>query len=244
VQHIRTVILGGGRGTRLFPLTKDRAKPSVSIAGKFRLIDIPLSNCIHSDLKEIFILTQFNSASLIRHVTETYHFGAVSGRSVRILAAAQTPDNADWYQGTADAVRQNLRHLIDSPGHPEHVLILAGDHLYRMDYRKMIDFHRERDADITVGVIPVEVERAPRFGILRADREGRITRFVEKPQTEEDLAGLESDLREADDADPEAAPRPFLASMGIYVFKAEVLVDKVSDAVNVDFGDTTCPTPR
>lgn len=239
VQNIRTVILGGGRGTRLFPLTRDRAKPSVPIAGKFRLVDIPLSNCIHSDLQEIFILTQFNSASLIRHVAETYHFGAVSGRSVRILAAAQTPDDMEWYQGTADAVRQNLRHLIDAPGRPEHILILSGDHLYRMDYRKIIDFHRERDADITVGVIPVDRDQVSRFGILCANRDGRATRFVEKPQTEEDLAGLESDLRKPDDTAPEA--RPFLASMGIYVFKAEVLVDKVSNVANVDFGQHILP---
>jgi len=241
MQNIRTVILGGGRGTRLFPLTEERAKPSVPIAGKFRLIDIPLSNCIHSGLDEIFILTQFNSASLIRHISETYHFGLVTSRSVRVLAAAQTPTNLDWYQGTADAVRQNLPHLIDSPEHPEHVLILAGDHLYRMDYRPMIAAHVESGADITVGAIPVDRSQVHRFGILRADRDGRISHFVEKPKKEAELKGLEADSTELKEQIPEAGAKGFLASMGIYVFRTEVLVEKVSAAANVDFGEQIIP---
>jgi len=241
MQNIRTVILGGGRGTRLFPLTKDRAKPSVPIAGKFRLIDIPLSNCIHSELNEIFILTQFNSVSLIRHIASTYHFGSLSNRSVRILAAQQTPTDTNWYQGTADAVRQNLPHLIPPHDRPDHILVLAGDHLYRMDYRQMIAAHLERKADITIGVIPVERQRASRFGILRADRDGRITRFVEKPQTEEELEELISDLSRLKDRIPNVETKPFLASMGIYIFRTEVLVEKVSDPANVDFGQDIIP---
>lgn len=234
MRNIRTVILGGGRGTRLFPLTKDRAKPSVPIAGKFRLIDIPLSNCINSDLDEIFILTQFNSTSLIRHLAETYHFGSLSSRSVHILAASQTLDNMDWFQGTADAVRQNLRHLIPDHDRPDHILVLAGDHLYRMDYRQMIAYHLEKKADITVGTVLVERSQASRFGILRTDPQGRIVHFVEKPQGEEELAGMEAVL-------PGAAENLLLASMGIYIFRTEVLVEKVSDPLNVDFGQHILP---
>jgi glucose-1-phosphate adenylyltransferase len=144
MQNVSAIILGGGRGERLYPLTKDRAKPNVPIAGKFRLIDIPMSNCIHSELEEIFILTQFNSASLNRHIAQTYHFDSMSNRSVRVLAAQQTPTSSDWYQGTADAVRQNLPYLLHSeksPKEPELILILAGDHLYRMDYRHIIGYH-------------------------------------------------------------------------------------------------------
>ena len=241
MPNIRTVILGGGRGTRLFPLTKERAKPSVPMAGKFRLIDIPLSNCIHSELNEIFILTQFNSASLNRHVTSTYHFGTLTNRSVRILAAQQTPTNMDWYQGTVDAVRQNLSLLIDSHDSPKHVLILAGDHLYRMDYRELLACHLEKDADITIGVVPVEREQASRFGILRADENGRISHFVEKPQTEAEIEGLESDPATWCDRASTTADRSLLASMGIYVFKTDVLIEKVSDPTNVDFGEHVIP---
>lgn len=240
MRGIRTVILGGGRGTRLFPLTKDRAKPSVPIAGKFRLVDIPVSNCINSELDEIFILTQFNSTSLIRHIAETYHFGGLSTRAVHILAASQTMDNADWFQGTADAVRQNLRHLIPDHDRPEHILVLAGDHLYRMDYRRMIAAHLEARADITVAVVPVARTEAHRFGILRADDRGRIVRFIEKPQTEEELAELESELA-GEQPIPEAEPRPLLASMGIYLFRTEALIEQASDPANVDFGQHILP---
>ncbi|MEW6750041.1 MAG: sugar phosphate nucleotidyltransferase [Candidatus Latescibacterota bacterium] len=238
MQDVRTVILGGGRGTRLFPLTKERAKPSVPIAGKFRLIDIPLSNCMHSELKEVFILTQFNSASLIHHVSETYHFSAAAGRSVRILAAAQTPTTMDWFQGTADAVRQNLRHLVDAPDRPAHLLILAGDHLYRMDYRQMLALHLESRADITVGTLCVDAQQTGRFGILRMDPGGRVTRFVEKPATPEALGGLESMLEGPDGEPP--APR-YLASMGIYVFRTPVLQEVLEDPACVDFGADILP---
>jgi glucose-1-phosphate adenylyltransferase len=226
---------------RLFPLTRERAKPSVPIAGKFRLIDIPLSNCIHSDLREVYILTQFNSASLIRHVSETYHFGAVASHSVRILAAAQTPSNMDWYQGTADAVRQNLCHIIDSPGYPEHILVLAGDHLYRMDYREIIASHCQRNAAITVGVIPVGREQTQRFGILRTDSDGRIEAFAEKPQSDAQVDSLISDPSALRDQLPDIGDAPFLASMGIYVFRADVLVEAVSDSSNIDFGQHIIP---
>ena len=170
MRGIRTVILGGGRGTRLFPLTKDRAKPSVPIAGKFRLVDIPVSNCINSELDEIFILTQFNSTSLIRHIAETYHFGGLSTRAVHILAASQTMDNADWFQGTADAVRQARRHFESLDA--EYYLILAGDHLYRMDYSDLIDAHVDRGADITIAAQPVSVDDASSMGIFRFDHAG------------------------------------------------------------------------
>ncbi len=238
---VRTVILGGGRGTRLFPLTRERAKPSVQIAGKFRLIDIPLSNCINSELREIYILTQFNSGSLIRHISETYHFGSVASHSVRILAASQTPTNMDWYQGTADAVRQNLRNFIDSPEHPEHVLILAGDHLYRMDYRDMIAQHCQSQADITVGVVPVERAQTRRFGILQADADLRIRRFVEKPTSDSEVDSLISDLSYLQDRLPNIADKPFLASMGIYVFRTSALAEAVKEPECLDFGEHIIP---
>ena len=241
MAHIRTVILGGGGGTRLFPLTQNRAKPSVPIAGKFRLIDIPLSNCIHSELDEIFILTQFNSVSLNRHIAETYHFGSLSTRAVHILAAQQTPTSQDWYQGTADAVRQNLTHLVHTQRKPEHLLILSGDHLYRMDYRQMIAAHRETDADITLSVLPVRREDVPHFGLLKAEGEGRISRFVEKPQTEGEIAALATDPALWADPRPDADDRLFLASMGIYLFKTDVLVDLLADPARLDFGQHLIP---
>ncbi|MEW6755148.1 MAG: sugar phosphate nucleotidyltransferase [Candidatus Latescibacterota bacterium] len=237
MENVRTVILGVGRGARLFPLTKERAKPSVPIAGKFRLIDIPLSNCMHSELREVFILTQFNSASLIHHVSETYHFSAAAGRSVRILAAAQTPTTTDWFQGTADAVRQNLRHLVDAPDRPAHILVLAGDHLYRMDYRQMLARHVETGADITVSTVRVAPHEAGRFGILRMDPGGRITRFVEKPSTPEALGGLESVLENADGT----TATGYLGSMGIYVFRTPVLLEVLEDPTNVDFRSDILP---
>ncbi len=236
MRSIRTVILGGGRGTRLFPLTKDRAKPSVPIAGKFRLVDIPVSNCLNSDLGDVSILTQFNSTSLIRHVADTYHSGGLSARGVHILAASQTLDNSDWFQGTADAVRQNLRHLIPAHDPPEHLLILAGDHLYRMDYRAMIAAHLENRADITVAVLPVARADASRFGILRADERGRVVRFVEKPSDDRQL----DDLLSGDDRFP-GAPPALLASMGIYLFRTPVLHDQVSEPAHIDFGQHILP---
>ncbi|MBT4500879.1 MAG: glucose-1-phosphate adenylyltransferase [Gemmatimonadetes bacterium] len=241
MPQLRTVILGGGSGSRLFPLTRDRAKPGVPIAGRFRLIDIPLSNCIHSELDEIFILTQFNSISLNQHITETYQFGGLSTRSVRILAAQQTPTTKEWYQGTADAVRQNLTHLIHSRGWPEHLLILSADHLYRMDYRPMIAAHLETNADITLSALPVRREEADRFGLLKAEGDGRISHFVEKPQTEAEIDGCISDPAALVNRMPTAGDRPFLASMGIYLFKTDVLVDLLATSAPLDFGRHIIP---
>ena len=234
------VILGGGRGTRLFPLTRHRAKPSVPIAGKFRLIDIPMSNCIHSGIEQTYILTQFNSASLNHHIASTYQFGSMSFRTVRILAAMQTPANEDWFQGTVDAVRQNLSHLVSAYHQPpQNVLILAGDHLYRMNYRGLLDRHRTTKADITVGVVPVSAHEAARFGILRADREGRITDFVEKPTSPDQLAGFETTQECRDQGWPPG--EYLLGSMGIYVFRTEVLLAALEDPTNDDFGGDIIP---
>ena len=240
MSDITTVILGGGRGTRLYPLTKQRAKPGVPIAGKFRLIDISMSNCIHSGLHDIFLLTQFNSASLNHHITEAFQFGSVTNQSLRILAAQQTHGGADWYQGTADAVRQNLEYILNSRGGADHILVLAGDHLYRMDYRRMIESHLRTNADLTVSAMPVDVAETSRFGILKADPQGRVTHFVEKPQSHEDLAQLETNLSESVFA-PTSGGERYIASMGIYLFKRDVLIDKVQNAEMVDFGQDILP---
>jgi glucose-1-phosphate adenylyltransferase len=241
MQGIRTIILGGGRGARLDPLTRDRAKPGVPFAGKYRLIDISLSNCIHSELDEVYILTQFNSASLNRHIADTYYFGSLSHRAVRVLAAQQTPTSEEWYRGTADAVRQNLSYLVHTPEQPEHLLILSGDHLYRMDYRKMIAAHSEKEADITISVLPVHAHEAGRFGILKAEGDGRITRFVEKPQTREALEGLSTEMAVFADLLPHAGNRPFLASMGIYLFRTQMLLEALAHADHTDFGQHLIP---
>lgn len=211
-DDVLAVILGGGRGSRLYPLTRLRSKPAVPIAGKYRLIDIPLSNCINSSLYKIAILTQFNSVSLHRHITSTYQFDVFHGGWVQILAAEQTPDSADWYQGTADAVRKQLFEIQVSGA--KYVLILAGDHLYRMDYRKMIDAHIASGADVTVGVQPVAREDASRFGLLRQDDSGRITDFVEKPKDAETQARFVCRDSES---------HPFIGSMGIYLFNLDAL---------------------
>lgn len=211
-NDILAVIMGGGRGARLYPLTKMRSKPAVPIAGQYRLIDIPISNCINSEIYRVAILTQFNSVSLHRHITQTYNFDAFHPGWVQIWAAEQTLTSATWYQGTADAVRKQLFE-IQSTG-AEHVMILAGDHLYRMNYAKMAEFHWENDADITVAVHPVPREEATRLGILKCETDGRISDFVEKPQDRE------TQDRFVSRDDPE---RPFLGSMGIYLFKTRVL---------------------
>ena len=233
-----TAILAGGRGTRLYPLTKERAKPSVPIAGKYRLIDIPMSNCVHSGLLDVFIITQFNSASLNRHVGQTYHFGDLSTRSVRLLVAQQTYTNADWYQGTADAIRHNLRYLLETK--PENILILAGDHLYRMDYRPMITYHLQHDADITVGAIPVPRDQTHRFGVLRADKQLRVEHFVEKPKSDAVLEELVTTFP-PNRLRLQSEPRGFLASMGIYIFSAETLREYIEDDSNIDFGQHILP---
>src|SRR5262245_52962825 len=179
-QSTLAVILGGGAGTRLYPLTASRSKPAAPIAGKYRLVDIPISNCINSGINRMFVLTQFNSASLNRHIKNTYHFSAFSSAFVDILAAEQTPDNPAWYQGTADAVRQSLRHV--GPFESEYVLILSGDQLYQMDFRAMLKNHKKSGADISIATIPVGDREAPEFGILKQDSNGYITSFIEKPK--------------------------------------------------------------
>jgi len=232
-----TVVLGGGRGTRLMPLTAKRAKPAVPLGGKYRLIDIPISNAIHSGLRRIYVLTQFNSASLNAHISKTYRFDYFSNGWVEVLAAEQTERSRDWYQGTADAVRQQLHHCVRS--WVTDVLILSGDHLYRMDYRALVERHREADADVTVSCIPVTRERCSGFGILAADAEGMLQRFVEKPDDEEDITHLETPptLREAWDM----GDQPYLASMGVYVFKPQALKELLEDETHIDFGQHVIP---
>ncbi|MBM3151868.1 MAG: glucose-1-phosphate adenylyltransferase [Chloroflexi bacterium] len=231
MNDILALILGGGRGSRLHPLTKMRSKPAVPIAGKYRLIDIPISNCINSGINRIDVLTQFNSHSLHRHISQTYNFDAFHPGFVEILAAEQTPESADWYQGTADAVRKQLSQLRSS--HAKYVLILAGDHLYRMDYGPMAEFHWQAKAEITVAVQPVRREEASRFGILKRDAGGRIVDFAEKPK---DPAAQEKF------ASREDGMRPFLGSMGIYLFNSETLVELLTDNPHHDdFGSDVIP---
>ena len=229
-NDILGVILGGGRGARLYPLTRDRAKPAVPIAGKYRLIDVPISNCINSGITGIAILTQFNSASLHRHISRTYVFDAFHRGYVQILAAEQTPRSDAWYQGTADAVRKQLLE-IQATG-AEYVLILAGDHLYRMDYAPLAQFHWENQADISVAVQPVPRSEASRFGLLKRSVSGRITDFVEKPKD------LQVQERFVSRDEPD---RPFLGSMGIYLFKTQLLVELLESTTDDDFGGEVIP---
>ena len=211
-----SIILGGGAGSRLHPLTASRSKPAVPIGGKYRLVDIPISNCINSNLNRIFVLTQFNSASLNQHIKNTYHFSAFSSGFVDILAAEQTPDNPGWFQGTADAVRQSLRHLAKMDF--EYVLILSGDQLYQMDFSKMIEAHKKTGAALTIATIPVGEREAPEFGILKSNQENVITSFVEKPKKE-----ILKDWTSETGSEMKAQGRNYLASMGIYVFNKEIL---------------------
>ena len=231
-----SIILGGGAGSRLYPLTASRSKPAVPIAGKYRLVDIPISNCINSNLNRIFVLTQFNSASLNQHIKNTYHFSAFSSGFVDILAAEQTPDNPGWFQGTADAVRQSLRHLAKMEF--EYVLILSGDQLYQMDFSKMIEAHQKSGAALTIATIPVGDREAPEFGILKSNAENVITSFVEKPK-KEILSNWVSDTGEA----MKGQGRNYLASMGIYVFNKEILYQFLNeDHPNAtDFGKEIIP---
>ncbi len=224
------LILGGGRGTRLWPLTKLRAKPAVPIAGKYRIVDIPLSNCLNSGIQQIAILTQFNSVSLHRHIAHTYNFDLFHRGWVQILAAEQTLTSNDWYQGTADAVRKQLFEIRVTGA--SDVLILAGDHLYRMDFTEMAEFHWQSNADITVAVNPVSFQEASRFGILKLRSDGRITDFVEKPEDEEILKKFVS----RDDP-----VKPLVGSMGIYLFKLDVLVDILVKSNYDDFGRDLLP---
>lgn len=223
-EDILAIILGGGRGTRLHPLTKMRSKPAVPIAGKYRLIDIPISNCINSGMYRIAVLTQFHSVSLNRHITRTYRFDNFHTGWVQILAAEQTLHSEDWYQGTADAIRKQIREIVASD--LSYTIILAGDHLYRMDYSEMAKFHWENDADITVGVHPVPQHEVSGLGILKVAKDNRITDFIEKPK---DPAILAEYISLPD------TPKPFLASMGIYMFKTKVLVDLLTQ--NPDYDD-------
>ncbi|NWG08183.1 MAG: glucose-1-phosphate adenylyltransferase [Chloroflexi bacterium] len=232
MNDVLGVIMGGGRGARLHPLTKMRSKPAVPIAGKYRLIDIPISNCINSGIYRVAILTQFNSVSLHRHISQAYNFDAFHTGWVEILAAEQTPESADWYQGTADAVRKQLFEIQASGA--EYVLILAGDHLYRMDYREMAEFHWEKGADITVAVQPVARSESSRFGILKVESDGRISSFVEKPKDPEVQKKFISRLHDEE--------RPFLGSMGIYLFKTTVLIDLLTKFPDYDdFGGDIIP---
>jgi glucose-1-phosphate adenylyltransferase len=229
------VILGGGAGTRLFPLTSWRAKPAVPLAGKYRLVDVPISNCINSGLDRIFVVTQYNSASLNNHVARSYNFDRFRGGFVTVLAAEQTPSSERWYQGTADAVRQSILH-INSYAH-DHVIILSGDQLYTMDYRLMLEHHRANNADVTVAVTPVTAADAPGFGILRMDDDHRITEFHEKPPLDR-LAGKESPV----EPELEAEGRIYLASMGIYVFETSVLQQALDEHPDDhDFGKAIIP---
>jgi glucose-1-phosphate adenylyltransferase len=216
MKKVLAIILGGGAGTRLYPLTKRRAKPAVPLAGKYRLIDIPVSNCLNSEIDKIYVLTQFNSASLNRHISRAYNFSGLSDGMVEVLAAQQTPENPNWFQGTADAVRQ-YQWLLASWEDIEEVLILSGDHLYRMDYRDFVYRHRETNADITLSVIPIDERRASSFGLMKIDGSGRVIDFSEKPE-------------------------PYIASMGIYVFKKQVLFDLLDQMPDsTDFGKEIIP---
>jgi len=237
-RDVLAIIMGGGAGTRLFPLTKDRSKPAVPLAGKYRLVDIPISLCINSGFRRIYVLTQFNSSSLHRHIQQSYRFDDFHHGFVEIMAAQQTPQSKAWYQGTADAVRQNLRHF-DSHPH-ELVLILSGDQLYRMDFRKVIEQHLRSYADVTVATIPVGAEEAAGFGIMQVDDEKRITRFVEKPKDPAVLDTLRLDDRFLSQLGVPGGEPKYLASMGIYVFNRDVLAKALSGR-QVDFGKHIIP---
>ncbi len=226
MRKVIALILGGGQGKRLFPLTMYRSKPAVPIGGKYRLIDIPVSNCLHSGIKDIYVLTQFNSESLNNHVNNTYRFDYFSRAFVRILAAEQTVDNTNWFQGTADAVRRNIFHL-ELKG-DEEILVLSGDHLYDMDYRGLINYHREKKADVTVSAIPVPGKEVSEFGILKMSSEGRILSFKEKPKTSSELKGYSF------------RGSYYLASMGVYIFNSSALKETLAGN-DADFGKEVIP---
>jgi glucose-1-phosphate adenylyltransferase len=238
MRDVLAVILGGGRGTRLFPLTQLRSKPAVPIGGKYRLIDVPISNCLHAGIRRIFVLTQFNSASLNRHVSQSYRLDVFSRGFVEILAAEQTPDNASWFQGTADAVRQALRHFLRYDA--QYYLILAGDHLYRMDYTALVDDHIDGHADITIAAQPVHVDEASAMGIFRFDRSGQIGAFEEKP-TRARLEEIGRSIPAGANLRGHADDRPFVASMGVYVFSRDVLLEVLGKDASKDFGREIIP---
>jgi len=237
-SEVLALILGGGRGSRLFPLTRHRSKPAVPIGGKYRLIDVPISNCLHADIRRIFVLTQFNSASLNRHIAQTYRMDLFSQGFVDIIAAEQTPDNPHWFQGTADAVRQAVRHFARHDA--DYYLVLAGDHLYRMDYCNLIDAHIDHRADITVAAQPVAASDATSMGILRFDRAGRITAFEEKPNANR-LKEIERSVPSSATFAAHSPEKPFVASMGIYVFSRDVLLETLEATDATDFGREVIP---
>jgi glucose-1-phosphate adenylyltransferase len=238
-RNLLAVILGGGAGKRLFPLTRDRSKPAVPLGGKYRLVDVPISNCINSDVIRMFVLTQYNSASLNKHVATTYRFSPFADGFVEILAAEQTPESGQWFQGTADAVRQVLPHIRD--WRIDTLLILSGDHLYRMDYRKFLERHEESNADITIAVIPIVPDSASEFGLLKTDSEGRVIEFREKPEGDA-LEAMRVDTSTLGLSPEEALARPYLASMGIYVFNYNRLEEVLAeDKSRLDFGKEVIP---
>ncbi|MEO3706984.1 glucose-1-phosphate adenylyltransferase [Trichormus azollae] len=239
MKKVLAIILGGGAGTRLYPLTKLRAKPAVPVAGKYRLIDIPVSNCINSEIFKIYVLTQFNSASLNRHIARAYNFSGFSDGFVEVLAAQQTPENPNWFQGTADAVRQYIWMLQDWD--VDEFLILSGDHLYRMDYRLFIQRHRETNADITLSVIPIDDYRASDFGLMKIDNSGRVIDFSEKPKGEA-LAQMRVDTTVLGLTKEQAELQPYIASMGIYVFRKDILIKLLKESLQrTDFGKEIIP---
>ncbi len=241
MKRVLGIILGGGAGTRLYPLTKQRAKPAVPLAGKYRLIDIPVSNCINSEIYKIYVLTQFNSASLNRHISRTYNGTGLGANDnfVEVLAAQQTPENPDWFQGTADAVRQYIWMLQEWD--VDEYVILSGDHLYRMDYRKFVERHRETGADITLSVVPMDEKRASDFGLMKIDASGRVVDFCEKPKGDA-LAAMQVDTTILGLNAEEAKASPYIASMGIYVFKKEALIKLLRQNPDyTDFGKEIIP---
>ena len=233
-SKVLAIILGGGQGSRLHPLTESRSKPAVPIAGKYRLVDIPISNCINSNMKRMFVLTQFNSASLNRHIKNTYHFSFFSSAFVDVLAAEQTPDNKGWFQGTADAVRQSMHHFKSLDY--DYMLILSGDQLYQMDFNEMIEAHIKSESQISLATIPVNAKDATSFGILKTDEENTITSFIEKPANE-----LLPDWSSKVSDEMESEGRKYLASMGIYVFNRKLLEELMDDTSTIDFGKEIIP---
>jgi glucose-1-phosphate adenylyltransferase len=240
MHNVLSLIMGGGRGTRLYPLTLHRSKPAVPIAGKYRLIDVPISNCINSQINRVYVLTQFMSASLHRHISNTYKFDAFDNGFVEILAAQQTNEAADWYQGTADAVRQNIPFFRDD--RPEMILVLSGDQLYRMDYRELLRTHRESHADVTIAVLPVRKDQTPGFGLVQLNEHGRVTGFIEKPKKAEQLEPFVTPAEWLRSRGIASSERPYLASMGIYLFNAQALLDLLyQPPLAADFGREIFP---
>lgn len=238
MEHTVAIILGGGHGSRLYPLTKRRSKPAVPFGGMYRIIDIPVSNCLNSGIYQIFVATQFNSASLNRHVALTYTFDTFREGFVTILAAEQTPENADWYQGTADAVRKNLRHI--RPTGAEDVLVLSGDHIYRMDYRVMVAAHRQHRADVTIAALPIPASDVSRFGVLRTSPSGKVTEFREKPKSSDPLTGWELPFGLFSNGSGKGEP-VYLASMGIYLIAENALENMLQPDSGKDFGMHVIP---